>query len=209
MNVNLRAYYGEGSKSMGYEIAEQLGWRLPEQVVVPMAGGSLITKIEKSFKEFGKLGLVKEAPVRLFGAQGSGCQPIVNAVEGDGEIRPVQPKTIAKSLAIGTPADGYYAARSIKASGGWAAGATDDEIRDGMELLARTEGIFAETAGGVTVAAARKLKAQGKLSGQGTTVLCITGNGLKTLDALTDRLKLRHVIKPGLAEFERLWASIA
>ena len=203
VNVNLRPYYAEGSKTVGYEIAEQLGWRLPDNVVVPMAGGSLITKISKAFKELIALGLVEEKPVRFFGAQATGCSPISSAVKaGASEITPQKPNTIARSLAIGNPADGFYAAKTISSSDGWAEDATDAEIVDGITLLAETEGIFTETAGGVTVASARKLYAQGRINPEETTVLCITGNGLKTTDALAGRHEAAEPIAPKLAAFE-------
>jgi threonine synthase len=204
VNVNLRPYYAEGSKTVGYEIAEQLGWRLPDNVVVPMAGGSLITKIYKAFKELIQLGFVEEKPVKFFGAQATGCSPISAAVKaGRNEIDPQKPQTIARSLAIGNPADGYYAAKTILGSGGWAEDASDPEIVDGMTLLAESEGIFTETAGGVTVAAARKLYAQGRIHPDETTVLCITGNGLKTTDALAGRFEAVEPIAPKLAAFEQ------
>jgi len=204
VNVNLRPYYAEGSKTVGYEIAEQLGWRLPDNIVVPMAGGSLITKIKKAFKELIELGLVEEKDVRFFGAQATGCSPISTAVKaGRDEIEPQKPATIARSLAIGNPADGLYAARTILGSGGWAEDASDAEIVDGMTLLAESEGIFTETAGGVTVAAARKLYAQGRINPEESTVLCITGNGLKTTDALTGRFEAVEPIAPKLAVFEQ------
>ncbi|HEY6971818.1 MAG TPA: threonine synthase [Candidatus Angelobacter sp.] len=203
VNVNLRPYYAEGSKTVGFEIAEQLGWRLPDNVVVPMAGGSLITKISKAFKELIELGLVEEKNVKFFGAQATGCSPISTAVKaGAQEITPQKPNTIARSLAIGNPADGFYAARTIAASGGWAEDASDPEIVDGITLLAETEGVFTETAGGVTVAAARKLFAQGRIKPEETTVLCITGNGLKTTDALAGRFEVSEPIPPKLAAFE-------
>lgn len=203
VNVNLRPYYAEGSKTVGYEIAEQLGWRLPDNVVVPMAGGSLITKISKAFKELIALGLVEEKSVKFFGAQATGCSPISTAVKaGATEITPQKPNTIARSLAIGNPADGFYAARTIAGSGGWAEDASDAEIVDAITLLAETEGIFTETAGGVTVAAARKLYAQGRIHPEETTVLCITGNGLKTTDALAGRYEVSEAIPPKLAAFE-------
>ena len=203
VNVNLRPYYAEGSKTVGYEIAEQLGWRLPDNVVVPMAGGSLITKIHKAFRELAALGFVEEKPVRFFGAQATGCSPISAAVKaGRNEIEPQKPSTIARSLAIGNPADGYYAAKMILNSGGWAEDASDPEIVEGMALLAESEGIFTETAGGVTVASARKLFAQGRIHPEETTVLCITGNGLKTTDALAGRLETVKPIAPRLAAFE-------
>lgn len=203
VNVNLRPYYAEGSKTVGYEIAEQLGWRLPDNVVVPMAGGSLITKIYKAFKELIELGFVEAKNVKFFGAQATGCSPISAAVKaGRTEIEPQKPSTIARSLAIGNPADGFYAARTIAGSGGWAEDSTDPEIVDGISLLAESEGIFTETAGGVTVSAARKLYTQGRIAPEETTVLCITGNGLKTTDALAGRFEASEPIPPRLAAFE-------
>ncbi len=209
VNVNLRPFYAEGSKSMGFEIAEDLGWKAPEQVVVPMAGGSLVGKIFKAFKEFETLGLIDPITTRMFGAQATGCNPISAAVKADAlKIKPIRnPDTIAKSLAIGDPADGYFASRLIRETGGWAEDVSDDEIVAGMCLLAETEGIFAETAGGVTVAVARKLIAEGKLNRKGSTVLCITGNGLKTQEAVADHLAKPVVIRPTLEEFEALVGS--
>src|SRR5258707_591708 len=208
VNVNLRPYYAEGSKTMGYEIAEQLGWRLPENVVVPMAGGSLIGKIQKAFNELIELEFVEAKPVKFFGAQATGCSPISAAVKaGRSEIEPQKPSTIARSLAIGNPADGFYAVKTILSSGGWAEDASDTEIVDGITLLAETEGIFAETAGGVTVASARKLYAQGRIKPDETTVLCITGNGLKTTDALAGRFEIAEPIPPKLAAFEKYLES--
>ncbi len=203
VNVNLRPYYAEGSKTVGYEIAEQLGWRLPDNVVVPMAGGSLITKIYKAFRELVEIGLVEAKPVKFFGAQATGCSPISAAVKaGRNEIQPQKPATIARSLAIGNPADGFYAASTIASTGGWSEDATDPEIVDGISLLAESEGIFTETAGGVTVACAKKLFEQGRIRPEETTVLCITGNGLKTTDALTGGFKASEPIPPKLAAFE-------
>ncbi len=203
VNVNLRPYYAEGSKTVGFEIAEQLGWRLPDNVVVPMAGGSLITKIQKAFDELTKLGLVEPKPVKLFGAQATGCSPISTAVkQGQERIQPQKPATLARSLAIGNPADGYYAIRAIRTSGGWAEDASDHEIVAAMKTLAETEGVFTETAGGVTLAVARKLFEQGRLRPDETTVLCITGNGLKTTDALADEFCAAPAIQPRLADFE-------
>ena len=203
VNVNLRPYYAEGSKTVGYEIAEQLGWRLPDNVVVPMAGGSLITKIAKAFRELIELGFVEKKTVKFFGAQATGCSPISTAVKtGSSDITPQKPNTIARSLAIGNPADGFYAAKTIAASGGWAEDASDPEIVDAISLLAEREGVFTETAGGVTVAAARKLFAQGRIKPEETTVLCITGNGLKTTDALAGRYEVSEPIPPKLAAFE-------
>jgi threonine synthase len=204
VNVNLRPYYAEGSKTVGYEIAEQLGWRLPDNIVVPMAGGSLITKIYKAFKELISLGFVEEKQVKFFGAQATGCSPISAAVKaGRYEIEPQKPQTIARSLAIGNPADGFYAAKTILGSGGWAEDASDPEIVEAMTLLAESEGVFTETAGGVTVAASRKLYAQGRIRPDETTVLCITGNGLKTTDALAGKFDSIEPIPPKLAAFEQ------
>jgi len=203
VNVNLRPYYAEGSKTVGYEIAEQLGWRLPDNVVVPMAGGSLITKVKKAFDELIKLGVVDSKPVRIFGAQASGCSPISTAVKaGDADIEPQRPATIARSLAIGNPADGHYAIQTITNSGGWAEDVPDPEIVRSIQLLAETEGIFTETAGGVTVGCTRKLSQQGRISREETTVLCITGNGLKTTDALAGAYTAAEPIRPKIAEFE-------
>ncbi len=208
VNVNLRPYYAEASKTVGFEIAEQLGWRLPDNVVVPMAGGSLITKIRKAFDELIKLGLVEDKPVKFFGAQATGCSPISTAVKnGDAEIEPQKPATIARSLAIGNPADGHYAIRAITNSGGWAEDISDAELTDSMQLLASTEGIFTETAGGVTVGCARKLYEQGRISPDETTVLCITGNGLKTTDALAGRFDTAEPIPPKFAAFENYLQS--
>jgi len=204
VNVNLRPYYAEGSKTVGFEIAEQLGWRLPDNVVVPMAGGSLITKIRKAFDELIKLGLVEEKQVRFFGAQATGCSPISMAVKsGSAEIEPQKPTTIARSLAIGNPADGHYAIKAINKSGGWAEDVSDVELVDSIQLLARTEGIFTETAGGVTVGCARKLYEQERISPEETTVLCITGNGLKTTDALAGRFTAEEPIAPKIAHFDK------
>jgi len=208
VNVNMRPYYAEGSKSMGYEIMEQLGWNIPQHTVVPMASGSLLTKIQKSYQEFTKLGLVNEAKYSIHGAQATGCSPISVAQKaGLDFFKPVKPNTIAKSLAIGTPADGFYALRVMKETGGAADDVTDDEIREGIRLLAENEGIFAETAGGVTTAVAKKLIASGKIPANDSAVLCITGNGLKTLDAVVGHVGKTREIKPSLREFEAMLAS--
>lgn len=206
VNINLRAYYAEGSKTMGYEIAEALGWRTPKHIVVPMAGGSLICKIEKAFRELARVGLISDPSCRIYGAQAAGCNPIVRAVhEGSDTIRPVRhPKTIAKSLAIGDPADGFFAQSVIRESGGWAEDPTDPEIVAAIRLLAESEGIFAETAGGVTLAAARRLLEAGRIPRDEPIVLCITGNGLKTQEALVESLGELRVINPSLAEFEAI-----
>jgi threonine synthase len=204
VNVNLRPYYAEGSKTVGFEIAEQLGWRLPDNVVVPMAGGSLITKIKKAFDELITLGLVDPKPVKFFGAQATGCSPISTAVKaGKAEIEPQKPATIARSLAIGNPADGHYAIKAITKSGGWSEDVSDPEVVDSIRLLAETEGIFTETAGGVTVGCTRKLVREGRISPDETAVICITGNGLKTPDALAGEYQAESAIAPKLAEFER------
>jgi threonine synthase len=207
VNVNLRPYYAEGSKTFGYEIAEDLGWRFPEHVICPMAGGALIGKIHKAFTELHKIGLVKEAPrTKMYGAQAAGCNPITDAVKNNRERhRPVRkPDTICKSLAIGDPADGYFASRLIRESGGWGEDVTDAEIVEAIHLLARTEGIWAETAGGATVAVARKLIEQGRIPRDEEIVLCITGNGLKTQGAVVESLEQPVTIKPSLEAFEPL-----
>lgn len=209
VNVNLRPYYAEGSKSMGFEIAEQSGWKLPRHTVVPMASGSLLTKIHKAYKEFIDLDLVEKSEFSIHGAQASGCSPISAAFKrGTEMVKPVQnPDTIAKSLAIGTPADGYYALRSMKETGGCAEDCTDEEIVDGIKLLAEYTGIFAETAGGVTVACAKKLIESGKIPRNESAVLCITGHGLKTQEAIVGKVGEPRIIGPSLREFEALVAD--
>jgi threonine synthase len=203
VNVNLRPYYAEGSKTVGFEIAEQLGWRLPDNIVCPMAGGSLITKIRKAFSELVALGLVEDRPVRFFGAQATGCNPISTAVKNDTDIiEPQRPNTIARSLAIGNPADGPYASRAIRASGGWAEDVSDIEIVSAIQELAETEGIFTETAGGVTTAVTARLYAHGRIHPDELTVTCITGNGLKTTDCLSGAYDQSDAIRPRLADFE-------
>src|SRR5437879_9582042 len=208
VNVNMRPYYAEGSKTMGYEIIEQLGWHIPAHTVVCMASGSLLTKIQKSYQEFIKLGLAPESEYKIHGAQATGCAPISTAQKaGLDFFKTVKPNKIAKSMAIGTPADGFYALKTMKETGGSAEDVTDDEIREAIRLLAECEGIFAETAGGVTVGVARKLIAAGKISANDSAVLCITGNGLKTLDAVNGHVGLLREIRPSLREFEALVAS--
>jgi len=203
VNVNLRPYYSEGSKTHGFEIAEQLGWRLPDNVVVPMAGGSLITKIAKAFRELVALGWVEEKPVRFFGAQATGCSPISSAVKrGLARFEPQKPETIARSLAIGNPADGPFAIKLIRESGGWAEDVSDREIVKSIQLLAESEGIFAETAGGVTTGVAEKLVREGRIRSDETTVVCITGNGLKTTDAIVADYPATEAIAPKLEAFE-------
>lgn len=210
VNVNLRSYYAEGSKTVGYEVAEQLGWRLPQNIVIPMAGGALITKVHKAFEDLKKLGWVEPAPTRFFGAQATGCSPITTAAKkGDPEITPQKPHTIAKSLAIGNPADGPFAVKTILGTGGAGEDVSDEEIVQGMRLLAETEGVFTETAGGVTVAVARKLIRSGQLSPEESIVLVITGNGLKTPGALADSAQESSAIRPKLADFEEHYMAEA
>jgi threonine synthase len=203
VNVNLRPYYSEGSKTHGYEIAEQLGWRLPDNVVVPMAGGSLITKIAKAFKELVTLGWVEAKPVRFFGAQATGCSPISQGVKRNlARFEPQKPNTIARSLAIGNPADGPFAMKLIRESGGWAEDISDREIVEAIQMVGETEGIFTETAGGVTAGVTQKLIQQGRIGADETTVVSITGNGLKTTDAIATEYPLTEAIAPKLEAFE-------
>ena len=203
VNVNLRPYYSEGSKTHGFEIAEQLGWRLPDNVVVPMAGGSLITKIAKAFRELVTLGWVEPKPVRFFGAQATGCSPISTAVKrGLARFEPQKPHTIARSLAIGNPADGPFAIKLIRESGGWSEDVSDPEIVAAIKLVAETEGIFTETAGGVTAGVTQKLIREGRIHPEETTVVCITGNGLKTTDAIAAEFPAAEAIAPRLEAFE-------
>jgi threonine synthase len=205
VNVNLRSYYGEGSKTVAFEIAEQLGWRLPTAVVAPMAGGSLMTKLGKGFREFLEAGLAEGQSPRLFGTQAAGCAPIVRMVEEKTEIlQPVVPNTIARSLAIGSPADGIFASRAIRESGGSAAAVSDAELSEGIRILAETSGIFTETAGGVTVAGALRLAQSGELRPDDEVVLCITGNGLKTTEAVSNTADDLPIIPPKLRELSAL-----
>ena len=209
-NVNLRSYYGEGSKTVAFEIVEQLGWRLPGAVVAPMAGGSLVTKLRKGFTEFIAAGLVSGTVPRLFGAQAAGCAPIARLVERGGDaFVPEIPRTIARSIAIGNPADGVFAARAIRETGGWAAAVSDPELVAGIRLLAETTGVFTETAGGVTVAAALRLAETGHFTADTELVLCITGNGLKTVEVLSDALPQAPVIAPKLREVAALVEAAA
>jgi len=199
VNVNVRPYYAEGSKTLAFEVAEQLGWQLPDHVVVPIASGSQLTKIDKGFRELVSLGLVDDAEVRISGAQAEGCSPVATAfAEGSDHVRPVKPSTIAKSLAIGNPADGFYALEVVRRTGGSIGAVTDDEIVAGIQLLARTEGIFAETAGGVTIATLAKLAASGVVRSDERVVVYVTGNGLKTVEALEGRIGPSATIPPTL-----------
>jgi threonine synthase len=209
VNINIRPFYAEGSKTQGFEIVEQLGWKAPDNVVVPCASGSLLTKIWKSFKEFKQVGIIKELETKVFAAQATGCSPISKAIKEESEvIRPVKPQTVAKSLAIGNPADGYYASQVVKETGGYGEDVSDEEIVSAMKLLASTEGIFAETAGGVTLACAIKLIESGKIDKDETTVICITGNGLKTQEALEGQMVELHQIKSSMASFEEVLKKI-
>lgn len=204
VNVNLRPYYAEGSKTMGFEIVEQLGWKVPNHTVIPMASGSLLTKIHKSYQELAKTGLIEEQKYSVHGAQATGCSPISTALKkGTDIVKPVaNPETIVKSLAIGTPADGYYAIHAMNETGGAAEDCTDDEVIDGIRLLAEYAGIFAETAGGVTVACAKKLIETGKIRSDESAVLCITGHGLKTSEVIRGKCGEPRLIKPSLREFD-------
>lgn len=209
VNINMRPYYSEGSKSYGYEVMEQLGWKAPRHIVVPMASGSLLTKIWKAVKEFEQLGIIEESETVMHGAQAAGCSPITTAVKNGWDIfRPVKPDTIAKSLAIGTPADGIYAMQVIRETGGYGEDVSDEEIVEGIRILAETEGIYTETAGGVTVGVTKKLIEQGKIPRDELTVISITGNGLKTQDAIINNLPRPKIIGPSIEEFEELYKTL-
>ncbi|HTW21277.1 MAG TPA: threonine synthase [Mycobacteriales bacterium] len=208
VNVNVRPFYAEGSKTVGFEIAEQLGWRLPEQVVIPIASGSLLTKVDKAWRELSRLGLVDPTAYRVFGAQSTGCSPVAAAFRaGHDVVAPVRPTGIAKSLAIGNPADGPYALDVVRRTGGVIEDVGDTEIVDGIRLLARTTGIFGETAGGVTVATLRKLLETGRLDPEAETVILNTGDGLKTLDAVVDAVGPTVTIAPTLQAFREAGLS--
>jgi len=204
VNINIRPYYAEGSKTYGYEIIEQLGWKAPKHIIAPCAGGSLITKIWKALKEFLNIGFIDKFDTKMYASQAAGCNPIVTAVKENLDIiKPVKPNTIAKSLAIGNPADGVYAAGAVKESGGWAEDVSDDEIVEAIKLLASTEGVFTETAGGVTLGAAKKLIEQGRIPRNESIAVCITGNGLKTQEAVKDKIGKLIRIKSTLDSFEQ------
>jgi threonine synthase len=208
VNINLRPYYAEGSKTLAFEVAEQLGWRLPDAVVVPIASGSMFTKIHRGFSELQQVGLVSPGGVRMIGAQAEGCSPVVQAARaGTLDVRPVRPNTIAKSLAIGNPADGYYVLKIVQQTAGALEASTDPEIVEGIRLLARTEGIFAETAGGVTVGVLKKLAAAGKIDPDELVVAYITGNGFKTVDAVADHVTPVLRVAPTLASFEAAYTG--
>ena len=208
VNVNLRPYYAEGSKTVGYEIAEQLGWRLPQQVIAPIASGSLLTKVDKAWRELASLGLVEDSAYKVFGAQATGCSPVSQAFrDGHDVVRPVRPDTIAKSLAIGNPADGPYALDAVRRTGGAIEDVSDAEVVEGIRLLAETEGVFAETAGGVVVATLRKLLAAGAVDGSQETVILNTGDGLKTLDVLAEVVGPTATIAHDVDEVTRVLAE--
>jgi threonine synthase len=203
VNINLRPFYGDGSKTYGYEIAEQLGWRAPDHVIVPCAGGSLISKIYKGLNELDKLGLIDGVPTRMYAAQATGCNPITSMIKSGAEVmRPVKPHTIAKSIAIGNPADGYFAAETVRKSGGWADDVTDAEVIEGIRLLGRTEGIFTETAGGVTISVTKKLVDEGRFAPDDVVVIAITGNGLKTQEAVSGEMGRPTYIQPNLLSLD-------
>ena len=202
VNVNMRPYYAEGSKSLGFETAEQLGWRLPDHVVVPIASGALLTKIHRAFSELIAIGAVDEKPYRVSGAQAEGCSPVARAfAAGETEVKPMKPDTIARSLAIGAPADGPYALQVSRATNGEIEACTEDEIVDGIRLLAETEGVFTETAGGVTIAVLKRLVERGVIGHDEETVAYVTGNGYKTIDALEGRIEPTFHVDPDLDGF--------
>ena len=209
VNINIRPYYTEGAKTYGFEIAEQLGWRLPQHVVVPTAGGTILPKVAQAFEELQTVGLIEDGPrPRIYTAQAAGCAPVVTALhKGTDLIDPVKPDTIAKSIAIGNPADGYYVLQAVRESGGWGEAATDEEIVAGIQLLARTEGIFTEPAGGTTVAVTKKLIEQGRIPRDESVVICITGNGYKTIEAVAGQSAEPQTINARLTEFDTLYQT--
>jgi threonine synthase len=209
VNINIRPYYTEGAKTYGFEIAEQLGWRFPKHVVVPTAGGTILPKVAKAFRELAQVGLVDGPLPKIYSAQAAGCAPVIHALHrGSDLIQPVKPETIAKSIAIGNPADGYYVLKAVRESGGWGESATDAEIVDAIKLLARTEGIFTEPAGGTTVAVAKKLIEQGRIPPDEPIVISVTGNGYKTLEAVAESVDRPSVIEARLQEFDQLYQRL-
>ena len=210
VNINIRPFYTEGAKTYGFEVAEQLGWTLPKHIVVPTAGGTILPKIARAFSEMQDIGLIDAPMPKIYSAQAAGCAPVVHAMHrGTDVIEPVKPDTIAKSIAIGNPADGYYVLQALRESGGWAEAATDEEIVDAIHLLARTEGIFTEPAGGTTVAVTRKLIEQGRIPRDESIVISVTGNGYKTLEAITESVASPFVIDARLQDFDHLYDSFA
>jgi threonine synthase len=209
VNINLRPYYTEGAKTFGFEVAEQLGWKVPDHIVVPTAGGTILPKVAKAFKEFKEVGLIKEANFKIHSAQAEGSAPVIHALHKHTDlIEPVKPNTIAKSIAIGNPADGFYVLKAVRESGGWGDVASDPEIIDAIKLLARTEGIFAEPAGGTTLAVAKKLIEQGRIKRDETVVVAITGNGYKTLEAVANAIEQPVIIEARLKEFDTLFERL-
>jgi len=209
VNINLRPYYTEGAKTFGFEVAEQLGWRVPDHIVVPTAGGTILPKIAKAFKELHEVGLIEDAKFKIHSAQAEGSAPVVHALhKGTDLITPVKPNTIAKSIAIGNPADGFYVLKAVRESGGWGDSATDPEIIDAIKLLARTEGIFAEPAGGTTLAVTKKLIDQGRIKSDEVVVVAITGNGYKTLEAVAGAIEQPTIIEAKLKDFDALFEKL-
>jgi threonine synthase len=209
VNINLRPYYTEGAKTYGYEVAEQLGWKLPDNIVIPTAGGTILPKVAKAFKELKEVGLIRDGECKVHSAQAAGSAPVIHALhKGTDLITPVKPDTIAKSIAIGNPADGYYVLKAVRESGGWGDSATDPEIIDAIKLLARTEGIFAEPAGGTTLAVTIKLIAQKRISPDESVVVSITGNGYKTLEAVAQSIAQPYVIEARLKDFDALFERL-
>jgi len=210
VNINMRPYYTEGAKTFGFEVAEQLGWRLPKHIVVPTAGGTILPKVAKAFREHRDLGLVEGGDFKIYSAQAAGCAPVIQALHKSTDlIAPVRPQTIAKSIAIGNPADGYYVLKAVRESGGWGESVTDDEIVAGIKLLARTEGIFTEPAGGTTVAVTKKLIEMGRIPRDESIVISVTGNGYKTLEAVMGTVDQPARIPARLAAFDELYASLS
>ena len=209
VNINLRPYYTEGAKTFGFEVAEQLGWKLPNHIVLPTAGGTILPKVAKAFKELKEVGLIHGGEFKIHCAQAAGSAPVIHALhKGTDLITPVKPDTIAKSIAIGNPADGFYVLRAVRESGGWGEMATDPEIIDAIKLLARTEGIFAEPAGGTTLAVALKLIAAGRIKPDESVVVSITGNGYKTLEAVAQSIEQPFVIEARLKDFDAIYESL-
>lgn len=209
VNINLRPFYTEGAKTYGFEVAEQLGWKLPKHIVVPTAGGTILPKVARAFEELVRVGLVKDSPWKIYSAQAAGSAPVVNALHRESDlIEPVKPATIAKSIAIGNPADGYYVLKAVRKSGGWGEKVTDDEIVAGIKLLAETEGIFTEPAGGTTVAVTKKLIETGRIPRDESIVISITGNGYKTLEAVVNDVVEPSVINARLSEFDALYDAL-
>jgi threonine synthase len=209
VNVNLRPYYSEGAKTQAFEVAEQLGWRLPKHIVVASAGGTILPKLAKAFQELIKVGLVEDSSCKIYSAQAAGCAPIINALQnGTDLIRPVKPNTIASSIAIGNPADGYYVLQAVRQSGGWGESVTDEEILEGITLLARTEGIFTEPAGGTEVAVTKKLIQNGRIPRDESIVISVTGNGYKTPDVVTRSVEKPYIIHAALQKFDELYQQL-